>query len=313
MIKSIITTTINSPTKATIKFCEIAVENHWYFIVAGDLKTPHDEYRDLRKKYGKNIIYLEPEEQEKLYPELSNLIGWKNIQRRNIAFVHAFNMGSEIIATIDDDNIPYEGWGENLIVGKEVEVDLYKNRHHDYFDPFAVTNQNHLWHRGYPIQLLETKNFIDLIGTTKLKVLVQADFWDGDPDIDAICRLTKKPLVKFDNFKPFTTFSNAPFNTQNTFLDRSIFPHFSVWPGVGRMDDIWASYYLRQKFNNIVYCPASVYQERNPQDLVKNLENECIGYRYTKTFVDNKADITQDFVPDVTKKFIDVYSGFFNL
>lgn len=307
MIKSIITTTINAPTKATLKFCEIAVEKHWQFIIVGDQKTPHEEYEQLCNRFGKNIIYLSPTDQEEKYTELSNIIGWKTIQRRNIGFVYAYNIGSSIIATVDDDNIPYDNWGDNLLVGRDVEVDLYKNKYHDYFDPFSVTNQNHLWHRGYPIELLDIKNSIDLIGTTKIQVLVQADFWDGDPDIDAICRLTKKPLVKFNTFAPFTTLSNAPFNTQNTFLHRSIFPHFSVWPEVGRMDDIWASYYLRQKYNNIVYCPASVYQERNPQDLVKNLENECVGYRHTKTFVDNKCSLNQDFIPNNLKKFIEIY------
>jgi hypothetical protein len=41
-------------------------------------------------------------------------------------------------------------------------------------------------------------------GKVKRKVVVQADFWDGDPDIDAICRLSKKPIVKFKPFDPFT-------------------------------------------------------------------------------------------------------------
>lgn len=307
----IVTTTINPPTTATIKFCEIAKQNNWLFIIVGDLKTPHSAYEDICSK-NKYVKYLHPSLQEKLYPDLSKAIGWGTIQRRNIGFVYAYKAGADIIATIDDDNIPYDNWGTNLIVGKQVEIDLYKNRHHNYFDPLSITNQKELWHRGYPLELLETKNYIDLIGTTNIKVLVQADFWDGDPDIDAICRLTKKPLVKFAPFTPFTTFNNAPFNTQNTFLHRSVFPHFSVWPSVGRMDDIWASYYLRQKFNNIVYCSPTVYQERNPQDLVRNLENECIGYRYTKTFVDNSCSLDQDFIPDEVREFIKIYENQFN-
>jgi hypothetical protein len=308
----IITTTINKPTKATLKFCELASKNNWKFTIIGDLKTPHSLYEDLVKHYNSYVEYLDPKKQEDLYPKLSSILGWNTIQRRNIGFLYAYKSGAEIIATVDDDNIPYDNWGTNLLIGKEVEVDVYQNKHCSFFDPFSATNQKEFWHRGFPLEYLELKNCIDLTGTQKVKVLVQADFWDGDPDIDAICRLTKKPLIKFNKFQPFTTLGYAPFNTQNTFLHRSIFPHFSVWPNVGRMDDIWASYYLRTKYpSNIVYCPASVYQERNPQDLVKNLENECIGYRHTKEFVENGCNINLKFVPTETKQFIELYETLF--
>ena len=35
----------------------------------------------------------------------------------------------------------------------------------------------------------------------------------------------------------------------------------------------------------VVFCPATVYQERNIQDLVTNLEKEVIGYRNTDAFI----------------------------
>ena len=305
---SIITTTINSPTTATKKFAQLAQDNNWHFVIVGDTKTPHAEYRELEKRYSK-VKYLDPEEQVILYPQLSELISWKTIQRRNIGFVYAYNhLQAEIIATVDDDNIPYDNWGQNIIVNKTLQVDVYENYLTDYFDPFSVTNQNLLWHRGYPVEHLSIKNAINHTGVKQINVKVQADFWNGDPDIDAICRLTKQPLVKFDNFETFTTFQPAPFNSQNTFLSRDVFPHYSVWPGIGRMDDIWASYYLRKHFNeNIVYCKPSVYQERNPQDLVTNLENECIGYRYTKRFIDSKYDIDANFIPGKVREFIRLY------
>lgn len=314
MKKFIVTTTINPPTKATLKFVQIAKEKDWTFVIVGDLKTPHAQYEALEDDGG-HVLYLHPDAQDKRWPELSNVIGWKTIQRRNIGFVYAYEVGAEIIATVDDDNIPYDGWGENLLVGTTCEVDEYKNKYCDYFDPFSVTNQKHLWHRGFPIECLELKNHVDLVGKTKVFCSVQADFWDGDPDIDAICRLTSKPLVKFDRFSPFISNQPSPFNSQNTFLHRSIFPNYSVWPGVGRMDDIWASYnyrMLKAEGHNIVYCPASVYQERNPQDLVKNLENECIGYRYTKKFIDSLADPNAIFVPEKVQQFLNIYKKQFN-
>ena len=66
MNKFIVTTTINSPTLATIKFCEIAQKKDWTFVIIGDTKTPHELYRELEDKY-RNITYLSPEQQEQFY------------------------------------------------------------------------------------------------------------------------------------------------------------------------------------------------------------------------------------------------------
>jgi hypothetical protein len=107
MKKFIVTTTINYPTKATRLFAEIAKRDNWIFVIVGDTKTPHDEYRELERDYP-TVTYLDPEQQAELYPELSEIIGWKTIQRRNIGFVYAYNKGAEIVATVDDDNIPYD-------------------------------------------------------------------------------------------------------------------------------------------------------------------------------------------------------------
>lgn len=314
MKKAIITTTINEPTKATFKFCKIAEQRDWTFVIIGDTKTPHHLYNELAATYGKHVIYVHPDEQEKRWPELSSNIGWRTIQRRNIGFLYAYEIGADVIATIDDDNIPYDNWGTDLLVGQVVDVDIYENNIVNAFDPISVTNQQHIWHRGYPIEHVSVKNDISMVGREKREVLIQADFWDGDPDIDAICRLTHKPLVKFNKFDTFATNQPAPFNSQNTFIHRDVFPYYSVWPHVGRMDDIWASYYARDKFDrNIVYHNATVYQERNPQDLVRNLENECIGYRHTKTFIESGYNIQSDFIPDETKSFLEIYESSFNI
>jgi len=281
MKKYIVTTTINRPTTATLKFCEISDRNNWYFVIVGDTKTPHEDYINLENNH-KNVIYLSPEEQDKLYPELSKIIGWETIQRRNIGFVYAYKNGAEVMATVDDDNIPYDNWGQNLMIGKEIEIDLYEPEL-DVFDPLSITVNNHIWHRGYPIEYLQKRHLVEYKGKTIRKVLVQADLWDGDPDIDAMARLTFKPVVKYSDIKqPYCSNKISPFNSQNTFLSREVIPYYSVLPFVGRMDDIWGGYILQYYFpNSVIYSPASVYQDRNVQDLITNLEKEIIGYRNT--------------------------------
>jgi len=304
MKKFIVTTTINEPTEATLKFCKIAKEKDWTFVIVGDTKTPHDKYKALENNH---VVYLTPEEQDTLYPELSKTIGWKSIQRRNIGFVYAYDNGADVLATVDDDNIPYDNWGDNVYVGQEIEVDLYENISSLYFDPISPTNHNDLWHRGYPIEELPFKNNIEYKGKVKRKVLVQADFWDGDPDIDAICRLSKKPIVKFEKFEPFCSNQLAPFNSQNTFLAREVIPVYTVLPYTGRMDDIWGGYIIQHYFpNSVIYNQATVYQDRNVQDLVTNLENEVIGYRNTYKLLNDLPNY-ESYLPEKTKEFLKIY------
>lgn len=314
MNKYIVLTTINSPTEATHKFCQ---KSDWKVIIVGDTKTPEAEYRELEAKYS-NVEYLSPSQQEALYKDLSDVIGWKTIQRRNIGFVHAYKQGADVLATVDDDNIPYENWGKNLLVGQEVICDYYETDNL-VFDPLSVTNHNYLWHRGVPIELLQKKNNVTYCGKRSRKVLIQADLWDGDPDIDAMARLTYKPLVKFNITEPYFSNKISPFNSQNTFIAREVIPFYTVIPFIGRMDDIWSSYLVQMLFkDNVVYAPATVYQDRNVQDLITNLEKEVIGYRNTLKFIEADCDFASlllnmpsndriDFFPEESKIFLRAY------
>lgn len=298
MNKYIVTTTINPPTLATIKYSR---KEDWTLIVVGDTKTPHYEYENL------NCIYLSPEYQEKTYPELSETIGWKSIQRRNIGFVEAYNRGADIVATVDDDNIPYDDWGTNVVVGETVEIDFY-NTDLGVFDPLSVTEHNQVWHRGFPIDLVPYRSRVSYGGKLKRRVLVQADLWDGDPDIDAMARLSIRPIVKFDKIQgPYGSLSISPFNSQNTFLAREVIPYYSVFPHVGRMDDIWGGYVLQHYYpKSVVYNKASVYQDRNVQDLVTNLEKEIIGYRHTTDLIRGLPE-WQEIVPKETLAYWNAY------
>ena len=310
MNKFIVTTTINEPTIATKRFCKIAQEKNWTFLVVGDTKTPHSLYYKLEEKYS-NFTYLHPDTQELRYPKLSKAIGWKTIQRRNIGLLMAYDEGAEIIATVDDDNIPYDNWGDNVIVGQHKEIDIYDHKIYNVFDPISPTNHNDLWHRGYPIECVPNKNEIEYKGKLKRKILIQADFWDGDPDIDALCRLSKMPVCKFNKFEPFGSNQIAPFNSQNTFLHRDVIPYYTVLPHAGRMDDIWGAYIVQHHFpKSVVYNKATVYQDRNEQDLVTNLENEVIGYRGTLNLLNDLSNY-YEHLPEKTQIFWNIWRNQF--
>jgi hypothetical protein len=282
-MNAIVTTTINEPSMAIHKFL---YQKDWTVIIVGDKKTPHDEYKKLYQ-YHPNLIYLDCEEQDKLYPELSAVIGWKTIQRRNLGFVHAYNLGAKVIATIDDDNVPYGNWGWNCVNKYNEFIDLY-DCETEIFDPLSVTEHNYLWHRGFPLQLVKNKNKVTYMGTTNDSVGIQADLWDGDPDVDAFQRITIGPCVKFDKIKRLYKGPGlSVFDSQNTFLSRECFPFYFVMPFVGRMDDIFGGYYMQimRPDLHVAFGPPSVYQQRNAQDLVVNMKKEYIGYENALEFI----------------------------
>lgn len=286
--KFIVCTSINKPTLAVKKF---DVMKDWQLVIVGDKKTP--------KNYKlKNGIYLSPKKQENIDKKLSDLIGWNCIQRRNFGILYAWKNGADIVAVVDDDNIPYKDWGKKLLIDKKTKTNFYKTNA-PAFDPISVTNHKNLWHRGFPIQILDKRK--DAKKQIKIiKADIQADFWNGDPDIDAICRMEHAPECKFQtSVFPFTSNKMSPFNSQNTYLKRKVMEHYFLFPHIGRMDDIWASYYVEAKGFKVLYNKPSVYQQRNVHDLTKDMKKEYIGY-------ENNLNLIKELKknPNNIKKFL---------
>lgn len=294
-MKAIVTTTINPPTEAILKFSSM---NEWNLYIVGDLKTPHEMFSKGNWKY------LSPEYQEKKYPKLSSLIEWNNIQRRNIGFIEAVEDGAEIIATIDDDNIPKDNWGKDLLIGKEIEVNSYSNKN-GIFDPLSVTNISEYWHRGYPLELVNTR-FCNEKKLKNINVKVQVGLWDGKPDVDCISRIMNGYNdVNIEGPFPYSS-GHTILSSQNAFFHRSIMPYFLVLPYCGRMDDIWGSILLQQKTKcEIVFTEPSTYHDRNYHDPIYDLKEEIIGHELTMKVLKKKNVLPpqcQIFIKEYEKK-----------
>ena len=297
--KYIVCTSINSPTKAVKAYDEML---DWTLVVVGDKKTPLNFNLDRG-------IYLSPEDQLDMSEKLSNLIGWNSIQRRNFGLLYAFNEGAEVVCTVDDDNIPQINWGKELFVNQTITAKEYLVKD-EVFDPIGATSYGQLWHRGFPLELISSRNyesyrFKDFVPD------VQADFWNGDPDIDAFCRLEHKPNCVFNDADfPFTSDKISPFNSQNTFLSRKIANDYFLFPHIGRMDDIWASYYILAKGYKVIYNKATVVQDRNDHNLIEDLKKEYIGYENNleliKALMSNPEHIRK-YLPLETVEAWDLY------
>jgi hypothetical protein len=287
MSKFIVTTTINPPTKALKLYASMS---DWTLIVVGDKKTPHAQYENL------DCIYLTPQDQEKISKGLSDCIGWNLIERRNFGFIEAIRRGAEQIAVVDDDNVPLSNWGEN-VVGQLVEVDMLSSGN-IVMDPLYDLKSNtkeKFWHRGYPIDLIH-KRRKSYVGRVQIRPMVQANLWNGEPDIDAINRMINRDRdgninILFDTFDYFTAMEFLPFNSQNIIVSADVIKDYYLMPRVGRISDIWAAYRLQQTLMDrgnhpaVVFGDASVVQERNEHDVLGDFSYEVLGHFQTSRFL----------------------------
>jgi len=267
MKKIIVTTTISSVTEASIKYSEM---DGWDFLVVADKKTPLETYKDI------DCEIMTVEDQDENWKKLSDLIGWNCAERKTLGVIEAYKRGYDVIAIVDDDNVPLDNWGKNLIVGTEVQVN-YCQTDDLCFDPLYKTNYPHLWHRGFPLQLLQQRKGYSF---SKKKVFcdVQSGLWNGDPDIDSVCRMEHAPECVWDTPDfPIATNTFSPYNSQNTILSRKAVREYFMMPRTGRMTDIWSSFYNQSHGMQVVYTKADVRHDRHPHDATVDFKDEVCG------------------------------------
>ncbi len=266
------------------------------FFIAGDRKTPHDQVRKFVDGLG-NAMYYSDRDQEKLGYKCSSLIGWNKIMRRNIALLEAIKYKADIIITIDDDNIPLDkNYFDDFVgvLGKPF-TGLGIRTDDAFFNVGQFLNPP-CYHRGFPHTGRHQQPLCEIIPVHETKIGVAEGVCIGDPDIDAVDRLSQRPQVGqiSEVLRRGIALSGptlAPINSQNTAYVSELAPLFMVWVGVGRYDDIWASYaaqrIMRPLGYRLHYGPPFVWQQRNPHNLWQNLRDEIMGMEFTPTFCED--------------------------
>jgi hypothetical protein len=306
MKATVITTTINLPRVVEV---HARVAPDVSIIIAGDRKSPHDEIKAFFKEM-ENVTYLDVDAQICMNLKCSDIIGWNSIQRRNVALLAAIAENPDIIITIDDDNYPCAG--DYLDDFKRLLstpfTGLAGTTHGELFDVGQLFKPS-FHHRGFPYDTREEAAEIVFTPVVNAKVGVAAGLWLGDPDIDAATRLVNRPLVK-----ELTDIARqgvvvrpenlTVFNSQNTAFLTELAPLMMVWPGTGRYDDIWASYFaqriMREDGWHIHFGAPLVWQQRNPQNLIGNLKAEIMGMETTPRLLADleELDLTGSTVVD---------------
>jgi len=300
---TIVTTTINIP-RLLLQYAENA---RYYghkdvdFVVIGDRKSPAGtaEFCQTVAQYYP-CSYLDIPAQQKYlvrFPELWTHLRFDSIQRRNVGMLLAYENSADVVVTIDDDNfvLSQDFFGLHSVVGTVRELPTYGSTS-GFFDVCSFLEAEdgvRFYHRGYPQkQRWKESGFLSTYRHRR-RVAVNAGFWLDNPDIDALTRMERQPVVR--GYKANWPGNIAlhpgtwsPFNSQNTALMRELLPAYFLSPYIGRYDDIWASYIIAriaQHMGDVIsFGDPLIRQERNPHDLWNDLDVERNGMILTDDF-----------------------------
>ena len=310
--KCVIITTINEPTETIRKH----ISNSEYdVIIVGDLKTP-DTYKN------EDCIFLDVDNQKKLFPELCDLIPYNHYGRKNLGYLYAIKKGYEVIYETDDDNIPHDNF--DSVINFEGNVQTIKDDSHEWINIFKhFTNNSWIWPRGYPLSQIKKNpkpNFNFDNSKNKDDVAIVNGLVENDPDVDAIFRLVCNHQVQWEKGKQIiiSNENTCPFNTQNTFwLDASLFlglmiPCSVTFRYCDILKGIIANALLKHNNKNMAYVSPNVTQLRNEHDLMQDFESEVPMYLANESIASeiNKSVLStqnnKEFMKNIYRKLYDM-------
>lgn len=294
----VVITSIHYPTQAVKKFSQF---EDWQVVVVADLKTPQDWHLE-------NTKILTVDEQKSLPLETVKWLPWNHYARKNLGYLYAMMHGAELIYETDDDNLPYDHWETHFTIDATIDAERYVNPG-KYINAYRHFSDAHVWPRGFPLSEVLNQQQSDRspqsISVTRAQAPVIQGLADLEPDVDAIYRLTIGQQIQFSANTPLFIGSGSycPFNSQNTLWYPEAFPYLFLPAFVpSRVTDIWRSY-IAQRFlhlaeQGVLFCNASVYQERNYHNLMRDFAEEIDLYTKTEQLV-NALDSYQDDVAGI--------------
>lgn len=278
-------------------------------IVAGDVSS-HESLHGYVADVGG--VFLTPDEQRQLSSKLSDVIGWRSIQRRNLALLYALENRYDYVVSVDDDNVPSPGLvaAHVAVIRDGVPGDTARVSSGTHWVNSADFVSPPTVQRGTPYARLAYGNYLYHSAVGVRPVVSQAHVL-GDPDVGAATRFLDDPRVdSVDRNVIVQPFDDqwAAFNSQATIWDGR-WAHFAaVPPGLGRYDDIFASFFLEAVLRSSVElgvhvgAPA-VTQFRNEHDVRRDLRAELAGAELTLPLVHalgSLDEVTNPSYADVT-------------
>ncbi len=280
--KYIIITTIAHPTEAVRKFSEIDDCN---LIVVADKKTPTNWELS-------NCHYISVDDQFKSKLPITSELPYNHYSRKMLGYLSAIKADAEVIIDTDDDNIPKSDWSFPEFEGYFEST----NNGEDYFNVYKIFSSKKIWPRGFPLNKINKG--ADSFQTCQFEIKMSSiGVWQGladmDPDVDAIYRLTNNEPCYFNDRAPIVlnTGTICPFNSQNTAVRKELFPLLYLPAYVSfRFTDILRGLIAQPIMwlygYKVGFTKATVFQNRNQHDYLKDFESEVPVYLFSEKVVD---------------------------
>lgn len=220
--------------------------------------------------------------QRELDLNIVKLLPEKHYGRKNIGYLLAIRNGATVILETDDDNYAHpEFWNERT---RQIKAHAIANK--GWINVYEYYTKARIWPRGFALEKLQDalpplEDFKEILTDCP----IQQGLANENPDVDAIYRLILPLPLNFEG-KAKIALGNktwCPFNSQNTTWFKEAFPLMYLPSYCSfRMTDIWRSF-IAQRIawvNNwsILFHEATVWQERNMHNLMRDFSDEISGY-----------------------------------
>lgn len=281
MPKAIVITSIYPPSPSVRKWASLT---GWEVVVAGDKKTPVDWNCHP-------ATYLSVADQERAQFHIARMLPWNHYARKLMGYLVAIQQGAEIIMDTDDDNMPKSDWSVPEFNGNFLTTlpDM------GFINVYSYFTDQHIWPRGFPLKRV-CDPAARLAATSMQSAPARIGIWqglaDGDPDVDAIYRMTVNAPCYFDSKRPMVlnTGTVSPFNSQNTAFNKPVFPLLylpasvsfrstDIFRGLVAQPILWSAAY------SLGFTRATVVQNRNDHNFLSDFESEIPCYLYSENIV----------------------------
>lgn len=282
MQTAVVITSVAAPNKAMNEIANGCIANGMQFIVIGDVPSPEDFHIE-------GCVFYSLAMQTKSEFQFAKLCPTRHYARKNIGYLVAMSQKSDIIVETDDDNIPMKAfWNDRQLKHKARIV-----TNAGWVNMYSYFTKNLIWPRGFDLKSINKEVLaFESLPVRELECPIQQGLADDNPDVDAIYRLIMPLPVTFNGDRRVMLGEGSwcPFNSQNTTWWPRAYPLMYLPAYCSfRMTDIWRSF-IAQRIAaangwGILFHEATVRQERNEHDLMKDFRDEVPGYLNNEAIV----------------------------
>jgi hypothetical protein len=272
---ALVLTSINPPNAVMTALRDGARASGVRFLVIGDTKSPTDFQLD-------GCDFLDVATQRASGFKFAGLCPTRHYARKNIGYLMAIRDGAPLILETDDDNFPRPAFFGPRTRAHKVPVTTKQG----WSNVYRYFSDAPIWPRGLPLDEVHTPlEPYESLRTHTVDCPIQQGLADENPDVDAIYRLLF-PLPQ--NFRTDRRVALAPgvwcpFNSQSTTWWPDAYPLLYLPAYCSfRMTDIWRSFVAARIAAangwHILFHEATVWQERNAHNLMRDFADEVPGY-----------------------------------